>query len=377
MRFYPWHKVSNRYIRPKIFEIVLINDEIQLFQLRMKYLQREREKEREKVTREREKGHGGEREIVIGPDHLIVIESPQTFTGKPKPFYFNASRDMLQKMGSLDSNIVTHVMLTELFKKDGQITGSKDIWLNEYFSRNMGGYTMEKVLGARGSDIVILTDIDEIPHPRVYESLRAYYAYDSVTGKPKVLIPRIHRLYPRYFMYHFDCLVNRPGELLSGSAVVASRIDQAKSWRAFVHGFLESRSPAREIYSELSDHPTEGEWNYITLLRMFVQSHHPYRAEDVLYPGSWHFSFFGGLRKISRKLMSYSHQNFAKHFQEQGTEAGQNETETETEKATTSGKSLGSLSLLLLLRHYIAIVSLSIYLYLFLSFIHLSFVLPI
>ncbi len=293
-RFYPWSRVQGKYEQPRIFEIILINDEISLFQLRMQYLH-------DHVNTER----NSENRHILGPDYHIVLEGVKSFTGRDKKCHFNTSRDMLHRLGSYHGNNVIHVMLSSLYRDP--IKESKDVWLNEYFSRNMGGYTIKQALGPKPTDVMILTDIDEIPHRRTYESLRALYAFDPSTGVPKTLHPRIHRYYPKYYMYDFDCQVNKP-ELLTGTAVVASRIDIAEKLRNSIK-FLEAQSPKTEIYTDI-----DSDDNFVTLTRMFVQSHHPYRLEDVLYPGGWHFSFFGGLQKIKNKLESYSHQNFAKHL---------------------------------------------------------------
>ena len=73
-------------------------------------------------------------------------------------------------------------------------------------------------------------------------------------------------------MYDFDCYISPvENKLLSGTAATGSSVRRGKSL---------SRS-------------SSDDGGYISAMRMYLQTTHPYPIENVLHPGGWHLSFFG------------------------------------------------------------------------------------
>ena len=292
---------SNSKGTPTVFDTFMMNDELALLKLRLEYL----------------------KDVV---DKHIIVESIKTFTGKPKRLFYQENQHLFAEY----SHKIIHVILDEIFIEN--VTQAKQVWYNEYYSRNWLANALTSAdVDAKDTDIVLVNDIDEIPHPRVIQSLLALHAHWSKLeslgmGTPHI---KIHRLSTQNFMYDFSCSMDSAAnnsttgdyrqKLLSMSSPVATTFGIAKQLGAVM--FPHHTVGMRIIPDE----------HYITLTRMFLQSAHPYPLQHVLHPGGWHLTFFGGINKIKSKLESYSHQNFVRQFIER------NETDDEVTGVNISG----------------------------------------
>lgn len=75
-------------------------------------------------------------------DYFVVVEADRTFTGKPKPFYFN---EMNEKVISVKITFPLHGMTS---------------WEREVYQRNQIVRGLDL---AEAFDIIIISDVDEIP----------------------------------------------------------------------------------------------------------------------------------------------------------------------------------------------------------------------
>lgn len=82
-------------------------------------------------------------------DYFVIVESPYTFTSKPKELFFKENYERYSKY--LDK--VKHVVVQDLT--------SKDPWVNEYRQRE-GLHQGISSLGLRDDDIIFISDVDEI-----------------------------------------------------------------------------------------------------------------------------------------------------------------------------------------------------------------------
>ena len=169
--------------------------------------------------------------------------------------------------------------------------------MNEYGMRNSISFGLDAV-GAREEDVILLSDVDEFPHPRAVESLRALF---TVFGPDQPRHERVYKLYPLNFLYNFDCLSQPVDKLLAAGATAATSISYGKQ--------LQGGSITRDSTELMSN-------AWITRVRMHQQRVVPYPIENVLFPGGWHLSYFGGTQRIQSKLASFSHQNFVRQFLE-------------------------------------------------------------
>lgn len=170
-------------------------------------------------------------------DKFIIVEGEKTFTGKPKPVYFN---DIRHEFKQWEDKII-HVT-SDFRPRAGE-------WNNEIYQR-------EKIraglvaAGAKGDDICIISDIDEVPN---------YKAIDyTFKGTQSLLM--------RCFYYYFNC-------------EQSLTIDTAKVMP----------------------------WSYIEPRR--IQECRGLVPDRVVEYGGWHFSFLGTPEKIRTKIEAYSHQD--------------------------------------------------------------------
>ncbi len=200
-------------------------------------------------------------------DYFVISESTVTFSGDPKPLYYNENKEMFKEFEhKIIHNIVDDTpMDCDAFMRDHH----------------------QKCAVARGlkdckpDDIIIFSDVDEIPNPDTLRELL-----------PKVEDGKIYMLAQRLFYCYLD-MEEVSGNLLS----VTGEFDgvEKKQWL----GTKVCR------YSVLDNYTTEE-------LRNKEQ-----KAIGVRVPnGGWHFSYMGGGKKqstadrVKYKIKSAAHQEY-------------------------------------------------------------------
>lgn len=201
-------------------------------------------------------------------DRFVISESTVTFSGNPKPLFFEENREMFREFEDRIIHVVVEdtPMDTDAFGRDHH----------------------QKCAVARGlkdckpDDIVIFSDVDEIPNPEMLKELL-----------PRVEHGKIYMPAQRLFYCYLN-LEDVSGEHLS------------------VTGDFEDASPKMWLgtkicrYDLLADYTTEE-------LRNSEQKAIGVRVEN----GGWHFSYMGGGRgtpveeRVRYKLKSAAHQEYA------------------------------------------------------------------
>lgn len=172
-------------------------------------------------------------------DRFIVVESTRTFTGKEKPLHFFDNVDRFRRFLPK----VLHVVVDDM--PDGD-----DPWPREAHQRNAIMRGVE-ALGASDDDLLIMTDVDEIPR---LSALAAALPLAEVRGLT---------------MRSYGGWVNAP----TGDWPYA-RIGPVRAFR--------ETSPQAVRHSAATPIPDAG----------------------------WHFSSVGGAKKVGEKLDAFSHQEF-------------------------------------------------------------------
>lgn len=203
-------------------------------------------------------------------DKFVIVESTVTFSGNKKKLYFEENKHLFEKFKDKIIHIIvsdTPDDFTMLNENTGDTLNNK---INEYINRSTGWGRHEKQWGReifqrecifRGikdcndDDIIILSDLDEIPNVNVITNLN----FDGV---------KCFELKQKFFNYHINLLkeYNWSGTKISKWIYV-------------------KESTINEIrQNKISD--------------------------KVINDGGWHLSFMGGEERIIEKIESYSHQEY-------------------------------------------------------------------
>lgn len=174
-------------------------------------------------------------------DHFVVVEASKTFTGNQKPLYF----DELELSDEIARKIIR--VLAD-FPSDDMTP-----WERETYQRNMIVEGLD--FNAKANDLVVISDVDEIPNP---------LTIDSIKGSQ---LP-IHLDVKQFFWnYHWQV----PDHCNQGARPVVAKMKHVKA-----------SSP-----QELRAAPLE-------------------RIAD----GGWHFSFFGDKERVKLKIESFAHTEY-------------------------------------------------------------------
>jgi len=188
-------------------------------------------------------------------DYFVITESPVTFSGQPKPLYFDENKDRFKKF---EHKIIHNVHRAEY--------DDLDAWQRERGQRNSSADVLQQ---ANNDDIIVTSDVDEIPN---FDNIDL-----SLLDKDKVLV--CHQDFYYYYLNTLFQDISQPKNFWKGTRIIR--------WGALKNNYV-----------------------YIDNLRD-VNSHAnktmPEKLIDVPNAG-WHFSFLGGADKIRYKIESYSHQ---------------------------------------------------------------------
>ena len=206
-------------------------------------------------------------------DKFVIVESAVTFSGKPKKLIFEENKSLFKNFlhkiihvvvddtptDFLNLNVPTN-LTTELEIQQNKIFNylinsnfwnkTEKQWGREIYQRES---IVKGLLSCNDHDMIIISDVDEIPNPLILENLDP---------------TKIYELKQDMFYYNINTLKQK---LWSGPKIA--------SWNK-----LKSNS-----INELRQ-------NKLTTL--------------TINEGGWHLSFMGGKDRIVEKLNSYSHQEY-------------------------------------------------------------------
>jgi beta-1,4-mannosyl-glycoprotein beta-1,4-N-acetylglucosaminyltransferase len=162
---YHWEPFMPRVQRRKIFDLILINTELEWLEIRMG-------------------------EMASEVDFFVVVESAMTFSDAPKPLYVRENWDRLV---AYHNKIVLYTLnnTSQIFP---------DAWSRESFSRNamfeqvFPSLAKDERTAPNPGDVIIVGDVDEIVRPSVLTVLR------------NCAFPTRLRLHTKIYYYSFQWL---------------------------------------------------------------------------------------------------------------------------------------------------------------------------
>ncbi|MBM3571145.1 MAG: hypothetical protein FJX52_02115 [Alphaproteobacteria bacterium] len=193
-------------------------------------------------------------------DRFVLVESRESFSGLPKPLHFAQAR---HRYAAFNDRII-HVELDELPRTD-------DLWIRENFQRE----AISRGLPALSDhDIVIVSDVDEIPRRTAVEQIR------DMSGLA------IHGLR----MPHFNLRLNY-AQIIGTDAYFV--FPMAANGRAFARLGPQGMRNLR-----------------ISLNRAHRAKRVPADMRVLPHAG-WHFSYMGDTDHVKLKLQSFAHRELS------------------------------------------------------------------
>lgn len=188
----------------------------------------------------------------LGPvvNTVVLVEGSQTFQGQPKPFHYHDHRKQFAPILEQYGCELVHVPVKMFPMTDNP-------WEAEYFQRNA---ILRGLKDAEPDDLILVSDVDEIPHPQVVEAVKVSFE---------------HRLLPH------DAVIACQQKLYSFTL----------NWR-HVRPWYGTRLLRRAALG----FPQE--------LRSTVV---PRPGEKVMKDAGWSFTWQGGIQAIRDKAKAFSH----------------------------------------------------------------------
>lgn len=209
-------------------------------------------------------------------DYFVIVESTVTFSSKPKELFFEKNKHLFDKF----KDKIIHVVIDDSPLSFHQINYIVDCKTKEDILKNkilkhvdespnwprhetqwgIETYQRESIvkglIDCNDEDIIIISDVDEIPNPNEIKNLKNYDIDEVFEFKQNM-----------YFYY-----VNMLKEI---------------NWSG----------PKACSFKKLKD---------ISLNSLRQNKH----TTTIINDGGWHFSFMGGEEKVIEKLEAYAHQEF-------------------------------------------------------------------
>ena len=180
-------------------------------------------------------------------DKFIISECTRTFSNQPKELLLEKHKERFKKFW----HKIEHIIIDE-----NDLPYFNDSWTYENYQRNIMSKALEN---CNSNDIIIISDLDEIPDIKVIKELKGFEGI-------KILEMKQYNFYLNY---------------LNSKEPV---------WKRGTRVFH---------YKELLN-------NNLTGIRLSEGSH--------IENAGWHFSFLGGVEKVKEKIESFSHQEYNNEY---------------------------------------------------------------
>jgi beta-1,4-mannosyl-glycoprotein beta-1,4-N-acetylglucosaminyltransferase len=188
-------------------------------------------------------------------DYFIIVESTHTHQGKEKKLY---SKDVTQLFQEFKSQII-HIIVDDFPHKYPNIDYSKlEQWVNENYQRNCMKRGIDQI-PLKDNDILIVSDLDEIPDPRTIESI-----------KNSSISINFNRLEMDFYFYNLNTMSSR----------------KWTTAKVLTYRFFKSYSLSFQDVRNLNNNV------------------------PIIKNGGWHLTFFGDKYFVKNKLESFAHQEY-------------------------------------------------------------------
>ena len=187
-------------------------------------------------------------------DYFILVESTHTHVGKEKQLYYNDNKELFKEFHSK----IIHIIVDDFpFKFPNIDIAKSEQWKNENFQRNAIVRGLNQ-LSLLDEDIIIISDLDEIPDPNILSNIK----------QNKLVINDVYKLEQDFYYYNLNSKM-------------------ANKW-------YHSKILSYKKYIELN---------------ITTENIRHYNCQIIRNAG-WHLSYFGNSQFIQNKIQQFGHQEF-------------------------------------------------------------------
>jgi len=187
-------------------------------------------------------------------DYFVICEATRTHTGKPKQLYYNENKEKYKEF----QHKIIHVIVDDLIA-DADIEKNEQ-WANENAQRNAIDRGISQ-LSLLKDDLIIISDLDEIPDPTVLAELK-------LKAKQEFKVTSLRQ---KFYYYNLNS-------------------QNSETW-------LHPKIATYEGYITCESSPQN--------MRM-------HKSFYIIDKGGWHLSYFGDAKFVKNKLENFAHQEFNK-----------------------------------------------------------------
>ena len=101
-------------------------------------------------------------------DYFVLVEATHTHVGKIKPLFYQENKELFKEF----NHKIIHIVVDDFSHKYPNINiENREQWNNEIFQRNCIKRGLDK-LNLNDEDIFTVTDLDEIPDPKILTKIK-------------------------------------------------------------------------------------------------------------------------------------------------------------------------------------------------------------
>ena len=204
-------------------------------------------------------------------DKFVLVESPFTHTGNPKPLYYDENKKRFSKF----NDRIIHIVVDDFPEMPNDMPIREKAWTRENWQRNAIVRGLPKDI--KDDDILLISDLDEIPSPEYVKS-----AISSPVG--------ITRLDLKAYCFFIN--------LRNISYPIWNNGTRILTWETFNAPNTYANAKYTECcLAAVNQGPSATRVRFL-------------KPDKILQPAGWHFSYLGGVEAIQKKMKSIAHTEF-------------------------------------------------------------------
>lgn len=197
-------------------------------------------------------------------DRFVLVEATRTFQKKEKPLFFEQNKERFKPF----LHKIEHVIVDEYpgFFAKWRVPKTWD------YDDHQKEQILKGLKGAKPDDVIIVSDVDEIPRPELVKEF---------ANKPGIKV-----FQQKLFYYYLNCFIKRYPEPIP-----------------LVDGYMPWYGTVMLNYKDIDT---------IKKTRLYRENRKSTDKITIIPDGGWHFSYLGGAKKVIEKIEAYAHKEHNK-----------------------------------------------------------------